>query len=420
MPRLSLKQIVEQKMTKAGGFGGSSSAPPSVKWGDADFLAAVDLDGLTRSKLKRHLVARGESVSGNKRQLAERLKASLEEERLTLAALDAELETRHRAVADREEAGAVYSVGSNHAGQLGMGDLNHRTEFVVVSLTRGMGVHHVCSGESVTFAVGDGGRVLTWGGTGTGPMGLRGRGETGKFESPQVVEALEGEEIILTSVGSSHACAVGSGGDLFSWGSGRCGALGHGDLENGEVPRLVTKGLREADVAVSISSGKAHSLALTDGGRVYAWGYSGCGRLGLGRRGGRHGIPEDQGGKFVPVPSTIPLFMDRPIRIVSCGSEHSVAVTTDTGAAYSWGAGDSGKLGHGDFADRWEPCEIWALRGMHVSDASCGTWHSACVVVIPPMVGAGWVYTWVRPGGSSSCCYRCMCTPHLLGVSSPT
>lgn len=61
---------------------------------------------------------------------------------------------------------------------------------------------------------------------------------------------------------------------------------------------------------------------------------------------------------------------------------------------FSWGVGDGGRLGHGsNQSDRWEPTEIIALRGSHILDVSAGTWHSAAVVNVPPMKGAGYLYT---------------------------
>jgi len=402
MGPLLFKQVVQNQMKRMNAGG----APP-VQWGSASELAVADLEKLSRSKLKRHLEARNESTTGNKRQLVERLNASLEEERLRVVALEEELESKHRKVADLEEMGAVYVVGSNHKGQLGLGDLDHREVFTVIPVTRGLGMHHVSSNENMTFAVAKNHRVYTWG-AGVGPMGLK-RKERSKFESPQLIDALEGEEILKTSVGASHAVAISDGGDCFVWGSGKCGALGLGNFDNHETPVLLNS-IRSSDEIQHIDSGESHTCALTREGEVYTWGYAASGRLGLGSR-DRNGVPKEEK-KHFPVPSIVNFPRKLPVRMISCGPEHSLALTDSK--VFSWGAGDSGKLGHADFQDRWEPCEISALNGWHVMDISCGTWHSACVVVIPPMAEAGWVYTWVssRQWGSnlaSLTCTICVC-----------
>jgi alpha-tubulin suppressor-like RCC1 family protein len=58
------------------------------------------------------------------------------------------------------------------------------------------------------------------------------------------------------------------------------GQLGMGDYEARDAPRVVHLALREEDVAC-VACGRAHTLAVTQRGEVYAWGCGGQGRLGL-------------------------------------------------------------------------------------------------------------------------------------------
>ena len=37
---------------------------------------------------------------------------------------------------------------------------------------------------------------------------------------------------------------------------------------------------------------------------------------------------------------------------------------------------------------------VAALSNWHVMSVSAGTWHSAAVVLVPPLKEGGWVYTW--------------------------
>ena len=48
-------------------------------------------------------------------------------------------------------------------------------------------------------------------------------------------------KIVQISCGSEHSMAVTSGGDLYSWGWGEHGNLGHGTTTNQMVPTRVTK-----------------------------------------------------------------------------------------------------------------------------------------------------------------------------------
>ena len=69
-------------------------------------------------------------------------------------------------------------------------------------------------------------------------------------------------------------------GKVWMWGSGDYGRLGHGDNLSEKTAKLVEI-LRDKDVR-KIACGLRHTLALTSDGNVYAWGYGGDGQLGHG------------------------------------------------------------------------------------------------------------------------------------------
>ena len=45
-------------------------------------------------------------------------------------------------------------------------------------------------------------------------------------------------------------------------------------------------------------------------------------------------------------PQLVPFFMDKPVRMVSCGWEHTCACTFGDGLTFSWGNGQDGRLGN--------------------------------------------------------------------------
>ena len=76
-----------------------------------------------------------------------------------------------------------------------------------------------------------------------------------------------------------HSACVSAAGQLFTWGRAEHGRLGHGrPYADQDAPKLVTslKGLEIVEVAL----GRAHSIAITRNGRVYAWGSSEHGQCG--------------------------------------------------------------------------------------------------------------------------------------------
>lgn len=268
----------------------------NFEWGSSKVLREIEIKKLSVAKLKSHLEARDEPVTGNKKQLIERLENSLEDERLRGIAYTEDLEAEFVLNADLEERGSVYVVGSNQFGQLGLGDLIPRAFFTVVPSTRGIGVRHVAAGNNLSYAVTEDHDVYVWGGAGTGPMGLNQEmqdiQEYQKYVNPELVEDLMGEEGVQVSVGSSHASAVSKGGDCYVWGYGKCGALGLGNFKNQLIPAVVT-GFGDTDQVKVVTCGENHTCCLTDKGEVYTWGHVSDGRLGLGAR-ERVGVPEEE------------------------------------------------------------------------------------------------------------------------------
>ncbi len=67
-------------------------------------------------------------------------------------------------------------------------------------------------------------------------------------------------------------------GEVFTWGGGQLGQLGHGDFLRQNLPLKIAN-LVEENI-VQISCGKRHSAALTSHGRLYTWGSNEYGQLG--------------------------------------------------------------------------------------------------------------------------------------------
>ena len=94
-----------------------------------------------------------------------------------------------------------------------------------------------------------------------------------------------------------------------------------------------------------------HSLAITADGALWSWGYGGSGQLG-------HGDQQEQ-----LLPKKIEAFAGRRVVAVSAGETHSIAITAD-GAVFTWGKGESGRLGHGEDEESNQvlpkKVEVWA------------------------------------------------------------
>lgn len=372
------------------------------EWGSTKILSEVKLNDLSRTNLRNHAEARGLDPGRHPKEiLIEMLQEDMESERLQSIAFEESIEAEFQIQKDLEERGSVYAVGSGGCGQLGQGDMSNIETFSVVPKTQGAGICYVSTGFDLVFAVTEDHDVLVWGGGGCGPMG------SSKLDKddPQFNEyhfmdcnrqdRLVGEEVVQVSVGASHAIARSKGGDLFVWGFNKAGQLGLGNFKRHDTPE-VCAGIPDGFLVCQVAAGENHSCVIAkqkesdSATRIYTWGHCADGRLGLGVRQRIGAVPGEQ--FFFPAPTLIDELFKETIREVACGRAHTVARSPN--GVWSWGHGGGGRLGHGDQRDQYKPKCIEALKSMVVTQVCAATWHSACVVNIPPLKGYGEVYTW--------------------------
>lgn len=186
--------------------------------------------------------------------------------------------------------------------------------------------------------------------------------------SPKVLESVSALDAQDIACGSEHAVLISSQGQVFSWGNGSGGKLGHGleaDIYN---PKLIDV-LGELTV-VSIGCGEYHTCAVTVTGDLYTWG-DGVHNFGLLGHGTEfsYWAPRKVRGQMEGICVTS----------VSCGPWHSAAITS-LGRVFTFGDGTFGALGHGDRCSTSVPREVENLKRCKTVKISCGFWHTAAVV----------------------------------------
>ena len=188
--------------------------------------------------------------------------------------------------------GALECWGYNHYGQVGSGSISIRVTSPEVVTGLGATVAAVATGDMHTCALTTTKRVLCWGQNDHGQLG-RGNGvdqggtpQTIPDNTEHDVDLGDGEVAAQVVCGAEHTCARTSQGDVFCWGRGEQGQLGHEDLENfgdeiGES--LAGRGPVElGEAAVELSVGAYHTCALLVSGAVRCWGRANLGQLGQG------------------------------------------------------------------------------------------------------------------------------------------
>ena len=97
---------------------------------------------------------------------------------------------------------------------------------------------------------------------------------------PKKVEALAGQRVLAVSAGGAHNLALTADGAVWSWGDGGLGTLGHGDQQSLALPEKLEAFAGQRVVAVS--AGEYHCLSITADSNVFTWGQGGHGCLGHG------------------------------------------------------------------------------------------------------------------------------------------
>jgi len=192
--------------------------------------------------------------------------------------------------------------------------------------------------------------VFTWGANGRYQLGLNFGPEVQRVGTP--VLCMEGLKITTIATSESHSLFLTEEGRVWTCGSGFCGLLGHGGIEDSPQPRAV-EALAHARIT-GIASGVRHSVAVSDKGQVFTWGSADLGQLGHGGLGDRDihvwAFDPRTGGQFayVPKPTVVMGLFGKRIFVkkAACCS-FATLVLTDQGHIYSCGNTTDGQCGHG-------------------------------------------------------------------------
>mmetsp|Transcript_936 Transcript_936/g.2387 ORF Transcript_936/g.2387 Transcript_936/m.2387 type:complete len:689 (-) Transcript_936:301-2367(-) len=349
----------------------------------------------------------------------------------------------------------VASSGVGKRGQLGHGSRTDekRLKMVVGGIGYKIRIVQVAAGGGLvrvahSLLLTSTGRVLSFG---TGQYGALGHGYSGGKQlpdvlRPQYIEALAGVRCVCVAAGELHSAAVTVDGDLYTWGDGFCGQLGHGDKGPCVSPQQVTKGGLEDECVANVALGARHSLVVTDDGEVFSFGLGHFGVLGrsytpydyepVGALDGMDGGDLDENFNIAPLPQQqqlggidangnqqggvdgllahldlisniklqdssdqcIPKLIDSLVGIhivgASAGHRHSLFLDNQ-GSLYSCGAGITGCLGHGNNQSHMIPLRIKDFDDKNVKIIQM----SAGVDMSMAVTSTGDVYAWGKTDG---------------------
>jgi alpha-tubulin suppressor-like RCC1 family protein len=206
---------------------------------------------------------------------------------------------------------------------------------------------------------------------GSNKYGYLGKGQDNAVNEPQIVSELCYQQIIDISYGSYQVLTLTKSGDCYMWGSNTNGELGNNTKVNENKPKLIITLIREK--MVQIRCGSNRSVLLTENNELYVIGDDFHGKVGLKKlknsikfvsiaSGGGHklvltesgivyGLDLDNTGQLgnrqksmTSKLTRIKLSYDIIIKNISCGSSHSLLLSTDEDI-YAFGSNNFGQLG---------------------------------------------------------------------------
>ena len=251
------------------------------------------------------------------------------------------------------EEGMVLACGNGQFGQLGLGAMEDArlTPVLIQGLNS---ITQVAAGDFHSMALNKDGILHAWG---CGSWGKLGQSYDGNVSAPRVVSTLTSSHVQSVACGGHHTACITVTGDVWTWGKGYRGQLGHKTVQEEYSPRLVSLLRRQG--ASKIVCGDDHTLVKCLNGRVFVFGANKYGQLGLGDLVDRQ-IPIDidsQGHN---------LFTNDPVADVAAKGNMSM-ILTNTGRVYMFGDGEDEQRQH--FR---RPTHIHVIpKGEFISSVAC-------------------------------------------------
>lgn len=223
--------------------------------------------------------------------------------------------------------GTLWAWGANNFGQIGDGAYQTR----LVPTQVGSGYRELSAGSNFVLARrGDLPGIWAWGTNAYGQLGLG----TSSWRIPTPTRGTT-QPVVQVSAGWDHSMALGSGGQLLTWGlNSRC-QVGDGRQANVLAPKQVGSGFAR------VAAGGDHSVAVHADGTLWGWGRNDWGQAGDGTT------------TLVCTPKKIA----QGFRDAAAGNHHTLALKRD-GTLWAWGLNNFGQLGDGTTTNRTAPTQI--------------------------------------------------------------
>ena len=292
--------------------------------------------------------------------------------------------------------GVIISFGNNSHNETGLDKSENITSPHIIYKLKNEIIKHIYAGWEHNIVITNEGEIYSFGHNQFFQCGFPNLIKTQEsIKDPKNISKLNNNiKALSASCGNEHSLILSKDHTVYSFGNSEDGVLGI-DLSNkNNVNQFKFNKIDFGEYTnkiIEISSGTVHNLALTYDGKIFSWGSSQGGQLGLPLE-ILEKQPNFKDNYYISTPIKVPINNkninkneNSEINIirVSCGEAHSLVLTNE-GKVYSWGFGSNGQLGLGFCEDSFEPGEglknsmryipekIEEINNENIVDIKCG------------------------------------------------
>ena len=255
--------------------------------------------------------------------------------------------------------GILLSFGNNTHNETSHDNKEKIATPKMVFKLKNLRINHIFSGWEHNILLTNNGDIYSFGNNQFYQCGLSNDDNINKIiANPTNISILNNNiKGISAACGNEYTLILSQDNEVYAFGNNEDGVLGLQDskLKKYEFTKInfgiYTNKIKE------ISAGTVHNLALTNDNKLFSWGSSQGGQLGLPEK-YLISQPNYQTSFFLSTPTQISIYskskQQENITKISCGEAHSLALTNNN-IVYSWGFGSNGQLGLGFCEDSFEP-----------------------------------------------------------------
>ncbi|EGR30394.1 hypothetical protein IMG5_133310 [Ichthyophthirius multifiliis] len=229
----------------------------------------------------------------------------------------------------------LYVVGHNKYGACGLEKQDEINSFTLNTSIQDTKITQISAGDGFSLFLDDKKQISSCG------FRLRHGNMENKHQFKiQRIEVLQNIPIKYINAGFSHAaCIQDQTGEVFTWGNGFFYQLGHGSKQSLKTAKKI-KGLnRIKNISCSRGEKYCHTICVNEDNEVFSWGSGYKGKLGHYKE-WTHENQNDE-----KIPKKIVNFKTNGADLAVAGGIHSGILGLDKNL-YTFGCGSNGRLGH--------------------------------------------------------------------------